>query len=45
MHGQTCLFYAAKHGRTYLVEYLLDHGADPNHIDKKGMTPVQMAHK
>jgi len=35
MHGQTCLFYAAKHGRNFICDLLIEKGANVNHPDNK----------
>lgn len=36
--GQTCMFYAARDGRTELCSYFAKNGCDPNHKDKLGQT-------
>jgi len=36
IHGQTCIFYAARTGKTSVCKVLVDSGASPNHVDKKG---------
>jgi len=41
--GQTTLFYVAEAGRTKVVQYLLDHGADVNVVDDMGRTPIDAA--
>jgi ankyrin repeat protein len=41
--GQTLLHDAAAHGRTAVVEYLLQGGADPNARTSDGLTPLAMA--
>jgi uncharacterized protein len=41
--GQTTLFFAAEVGRTKVVRYLLDHGADVNVVDDMGRTPIDVA--
>ncbi len=37
------LHYAAEEGRTDVIEYLVDHGADVNDICYSGMTPLHLA--
>ncbi|EKX73847.1 conserved hypothetical protein [Theileria equi strain WA] len=36
--GQTCMFYAARDGRTELCSYFAKNGCNPNHKDKLGQT-------
>lgn len=43
MEGQTLLHDAAGHGRTAVVQYLLQAGADPNARTSDGLTPLAMA--
>ncbi|CAN0377893.1 unnamed protein product [Ectocarpus sp. 12 AP-2014] len=38
--GWTCLFYATYHNESNIVHYLLMHGADTDHKDKRGMTAI-----
>ena len=38
--GWTCLFYATYHNEANIVQYLLMHGAEPEHKDNRGMTAV-----
>lgn len=45
MHGQSCLFYAAKGGRLEVCRILVDAGADVNITDKKGVQPINLALK
>ncbi|KAI4907999.1 uncharacterized protein J4E92_011003 [Alternaria infectoria] len=40
---RTSLFYAALASETGVVEWLLDHGADPNAQDVTGQTPLHIA--
>jgi hypothetical protein len=42
-NGLTPLFYAARHGNTNAVAFLLAHGADANHKSKTGETPLMWA--
>ncbi|KAL3459792.1 ankyrin repeat-containing domain protein [Aspergillus heterothallicus] len=42
-HGYTLLFDALRLGLP-IVDILLERGADPNHQDKKGNTPLQFCH-
>jgi hypothetical protein len=42
-NGLTPLFFAALHGHTNAVTFLLAHGADVNHKSKKGETPLMWA--
>lgn len=37
--GRTALHYACAEGKVMLCKWLLDHGASPNVVDKKGKTP------
>jgi hypothetical protein len=39
----TVLHYVARREDLKLVKFFLDHGADPTVIDKRGMTPLQIA--
>ena len=41
--GQTTLFLAAEAGRTAVVRYLLDHGAQVDVKDEMGRTPIDLA--
>ncbi|HCC72973.1 MAG TPA: hypothetical protein DEP89_04235, partial [Methylophilaceae bacterium] len=41
--GQTVLMYAAKNGDIKTIETLLDHGADPNIVDKYKCSPLMYA--
>ena len=41
--GVTPIFYAAKEGRTAVVDYLISKGADPNRRLPDGTTPVFIA--
>ena len=41
--GEKMLHLAAKEGSPYCLEYLLDKGAKPNLVDKKGNTPLHRA--
>uniref|UniRef100_A0A3Q2XF70 Uncharacterized protein n=1 Tax=Hippocampus comes TaxID=109280 RepID=A0A3Q2XF70_HIPCM len=41
--GATALSVAAQQGRADVVALLLEGGADPNHVDKHGRTPVKVA--
>jgi ankyrin repeat protein len=41
--GRTALYWAAKIGRSDLVECLLLHGADPGISDRNGSTPLHVA--
>jgi hypothetical protein len=41
--GLTPLFYAARHGNSNAVVFLLAHGADANHKSKTGETPLMWA--
>lgn len=41
--GQTPLFFVAEVGRTGVVRYLLDHGADVHVVDDLGRTPIDLA--
>jgi ankyrin repeat protein len=43
--GQTALFLAAELGRSFVVSYLLDHGAKVNIKDDMGRTPLDVASK
>ncbi|XP_047044497.1 ankyrin-1-like, partial [Lolium rigidum] len=47
MCGRTPLVWAisCKKGKMDIVRYLLDHGANPNHVDKTGCTPLHEATK
>ena len=45
IHGQTCLYYAAKMGRVEICQLLVEHGANPCHTDNRNFTPVQAAHR
>jgi uncharacterized protein len=40
--GTSALHEAARSGRTDLVKYLLDHGADPNTLDAEGKKPIDV---
>lgn len=42
-HGLTPLFYAARHGNTNALAFLLAHGADASHQSKTGETPLMWA--
>eukprot|EP00752_Nemacystus_decipiens_P002890 g2689.t1 len=42
-NGWTALMEAAEHGSLEAVCYLLDTGADLEHTNKKGLTPLQLA--
>lgn len=42
--GETALLKAAYHGRTKVVETLLNANADPNSVDAKGKTPLRRAY-
>ena len=37
------MFYAVKHGKAEVVEYLIQNGANVNITDKKGITPTTLA--
>lgn len=37
------LFFAAKHGQTEVVKYLLDHGTDPNSLHHENQTAIHWA--
>ena len=39
-YGSSALFVAARNGHSGAVKLLLEHGADPEHRDGPGMTPV-----
>jgi ankyrin repeat protein len=41
--GQTTLFFAAEVGRTEVVRYLLDRGAEVDVVDDRGRTPIDAA--
>ena len=41
--GWTAVFYATYHDEGELVEYLVQHGCDLGHRDKKGMSPLDWA--
>ncbi|KAK0083822.1 hypothetical protein PV325_008142 [Microctonus aethiopoides] len=41
--GRTALHHAALHDRIATVQFLLDHGADPKHVDLLGHTPYALA--
>ena len=41
--GQTPLHYAAQYGPPQLVRALIQAGANPDMMDKNGMTPVDLA--
>jgi len=43
MNGWTCLHWAAKRGHTNLVEVLLRSNADPNVLNDKQQTPLEVA--
>jgi ankyrin repeat protein len=46
--GRTPLVYAIgckKRGQVDIVRYLLDHGANPNNVDRTGFTPLHEATK
>ncbi|ORY85855.1 ankyrin [Neocallimastix californiae] len=40
---ETGLQFACSYGKNRIVEYLIDHGADMNSINKQGCTPIMMA--
>lgn len=42
-HGNTFLHLAAKSANLSEIEYLLDHGADPEVVNKDGETPLHVA--
>ncbi|XP_034042115.1 ankyrin repeat domain-containing protein 50 [Thalassophryne amazonica] len=44
-HGATALSIAAQEGHADIVMMLLEKGANPNHIDKYGRSPVKVAVK
>ncbi|XP_026495541.1 myotrophin-like [Vanessa tameamea] len=41
--GRVPLHYAADYGQTAVVNYLLDKGADPNKVDKHGISVILAA--
>jgi ankyrin repeat protein len=41
--GTSALHEAARSGRTDLVKYLLDHGANPDLLDADGKKPIDVA--
>jgi ankyrin repeat protein len=41
--GQTVLFFAAEQGRTSVVQFLLERGADPDIVDASGESPGSAA--
>lgn len=41
--GRTALHHAALHDRIATAQFLLDHGADPKHVDLLGHTPYALA--
>jgi len=41
--GRTPLTLAVQEGSLELVELLLQHGADPSQVGRKGYTPLQLA--
>jgi ankyrin repeat protein len=45
MIGETPLSYAVVNGIVNTVRYLLDHGANPDNVDKTGFTPLHEAAK
>ncbi|XP_043465025.1 ankyrin repeat domain-containing protein 27-like [Leptopilina heterotoma] len=42
--GDTPLHYASKWGYGEIVEILLDHGANPKAINRRGLTPLAVSH-
>lgn len=44
-NGQTPMYYAIKHGKYEVAEYLLQRGAKTNIVDKKGLGLVQFARR
>ena len=42
-YGSTALHFAASQGSLRTVEFLLDHGADVNLVDRNDMTPLMCA--
>lgn len=42
-NGNSLLHVAAKLGNVEMMQLLLDHGADPNAVSKKGYTPLHVA--
>ena len=38
--NQTALYYAARDGKNNIIEYLIHHGCNVNHIDTYGQTPI-----
>jgi uncharacterized protein len=41
--GETALSFAALFGRLDMLPVLVAHGANPNHVDARGATPLQIA--
>jgi ankyrin repeat protein len=38
--NQTPLYYAAREGKNYFIDFLIENGCNVNHIDTYGQTPV-----
>lgn len=43
--GQSTLMWAAMWGKTAIVQYLLDNGADPTIVNSSGKTAAQLAYE
>uniref|UniRef100_A0A7S2WBA0 PX domain-containing protein n=1 Tax=Rhizochromulina marina TaxID=1034831 RepID=A0A7S2WBA0_9STRA len=41
--GWAAMHFCCAHGHTAMLDLLLDHGADPNHTSKSGLTPLLIA--
>lgn len=44
LQGDTALHFASKWGYKSIVEILLEYGADPTSKNRKGQTPMTIAH-